>query len=239
MEKIHDLINETTGGDYIFFAGWRLDRDQQLLGEETSSRVDTVLTNAHARGVDLRVMLSDHPTQKNAPIHRHLKGLGVQCIRDGRHPRFGSAHQKFATICKAGALHAFCGGIDLAHRRRDYPTHPMGGWHDVQCYVRGPACRDLDVTFRERWNDSRRPGNWRVNHLPSNLLSHRHQMRDHITFKFSVPMPAITIIPSPQGVNSRHGGPVSRLSGWHGTTSTLRTSILCHTRSPMPWRWPC
>lgn len=71
----------------------------------------------------------------------------------------GSAHQKLVTVAQGKALKAFCGGIDIAHPRADYPAHPLGGWHDVQCSVEGPASLDLYQTFRERWNDPRPPSN--------------------------------------------------------------------------------
>jgi len=62
---------------------------------------------------------------------------------------------------------AFLGGIDLCHGRRDDARHlgdpqpeeldPAYGkrppWHDVQVRVRGPALGDLELVFRERWDD--------------------------------------------------------------------------------------
>ena len=63
---------------------------------------------------------------------------------------------------------AFVGGIDLSHGRRDDTRH-LGDpqpveldranygerppWHDVQLEVRGPAVSDVELTFRERWDD--------------------------------------------------------------------------------------
>lgn len=167
MQRIHDLLVATTPGDYVFIAGWRMDADQQMILGSAASRVDTVFIDSHGRGVELRVMLSNHVGQGNAPIQKQFNKAGILCIRDARHPTYGSAHQKFASISRAGTLHAFCGGIDLAHDRWDTPMHPssparqfdtfVGGWHDNHCYIQGPACRDLDLTFRERWNDPRRP----------------------------------------------------------------------------------
>ena len=60
-----------------------------------------------------------------------------------------------------------CGGIDLARGRNDDSAHdgdPQADrstpevrqrppWHDVQLEVRGPAVGDLELTFRERWDD--------------------------------------------------------------------------------------
>src|SRR4029077_10430805 len=81
----------------------------------------------------------------------------------------GSHHQKLVVIRYAGEREdvAFLGGIDLCHGRRDDARH--GGdpqpeqldgaygerppWHDVQVRVRGPALGDLDLVFRERWDD--------------------------------------------------------------------------------------
>jgi phosphatidylserine/phosphatidylglycerophosphate/cardiolipin synthase-like enzyme len=62
---------------------------------------------------------------------------------------------------------AFLGGVDLGHSRRDDSEH--GGdpqhqpfsdrygdspaWHDAHLEVRGPAVRDVEDVFRERWED--------------------------------------------------------------------------------------
>jgi phosphatidylserine/phosphatidylglycerophosphate/cardiolipin synthase-like enzyme len=159
FRMVHELISATTDQDVVCLASWRLDRGQELLPGDNTSRIEQVLNDAHRRGVNVRVLLSNHLTQRNSRICHYLRKAGVPVIRDSRHPRLGSAHQKLLIISHGGVLSAFCGGIDIAHRRWDQPPHPAGGWHDVQCYIRGPACLDLYKTFQERWNDRREPRN--------------------------------------------------------------------------------
>ena len=67
----------------------------------------------------------------------------------------------------AGGRRSLLGGIDLAHGRRDDAVHrgdpqaktfsrrygPRASWHDAQVELRGPAVRDVEVVFRERWED--------------------------------------------------------------------------------------
>jgi len=189
MRELHDLIQRTGPGDYIFLSAWQLDRGQWLIPPNDDSRVDRVFRASHDRDVKLRLMLSFHPDPVlSMPANmaswlyytnRDLReGTNVfnpvrmQCILDARTPGTGSAHQKFAVVKQGDTFHAFCGGIDLGVNRWDTIAHDSppgrqfagtqapGGWHDVQCHIRGPACRDLDLSFRERWNDRRRPSSF-------------------------------------------------------------------------------
>lgn len=179
MQSFHEYIT-ATDTEYLFFAGWQLDLGQRLLSGATTSQVETVFTSFHSRsGIDLRVMLSDHVRNGNKKAHKQFNELGIQCIRDARHPLYGSAHQKFGSFCRNGRLHAFCGGIDLAADRWDDADHSSslhrqyvkfpGGWHDVHCLVQGPACRDIDVNFRERWNENRKPRS--IEDIPPKIIS--------------------------------------------------------------------
>jgi phosphatidylserine/phosphatidylglycerophosphate/cardiolipin synthase-like enzyme len=116
--------------------------------------------------------LSGHPffpeRNPNEKIRDWFHEHKIECIRDARYPSLGSVHQKFSTMRVKNEWHAFCGGIDLAVNRWDDNNHSMkgerwaedfykGGWHDVHSYVRGPACRDLEISFRERWNNPEWP----------------------------------------------------------------------------------
>lgn len=167
MNRVHTAITGASSGDYLLIAGWRMDGDQQLLLGTAASRVDTIVDAAHRAGVHVRIMLSDHVANDNKTAWRWFNGAGIPCIRDARHPTYGSAHQKFVVVGASTGMEVFLGGIDLALDRWDVPAHDSnparqvddypGGWHDVGCSVSGPVCRDLDETFRERWNDRRRP----------------------------------------------------------------------------------
>lgn len=97
FRKLYDSINASRGGDSVCLSGWRLDYNQELIPGNPATTVENVLGDAHRRGVDLRVLLSDHLTQKNSSAYRGLKRIGVQCILDSRHPSLGSSHQKLVT----------------------------------------------------------------------------------------------------------------------------------------------
>lgn len=171
MKEIHDLINATNVGDYVFYSGWALASDVRMIGGKPDSEVYIVFNAARKRGVNIRVLLSGHITNPNFPIIKAFFFLPkvpakIEYVLDTRVPSIGTHHQKFATVYKGGVLNAFCGGIELFYDRWDTTTHSSshdrqpvafpGGWHDVHCHIQGPACRDLDTTFRERWNDETR-----------------------------------------------------------------------------------
>lgn len=173
MERLYRLIEATREKDYILLAGWQMNANQRLLLGDDASELLKTLARAQSRKVDVRVMLSNHvtsgtPSQPNREMYNGLTSKKIPVILDARHANLGSAHQKIALVLQNdGLLHAFCGGIDLAHDRWDTPDHQgspkrqfadhPGGWHDVQCHLVGPAARDVDLTFRERWNDTRNP----------------------------------------------------------------------------------
>jgi phosphatidylserine/phosphatidylglycerophosphate/cardiolipin synthase-like enzyme len=65
---------------------------------------------------------------------------------------FGIYHQKFAIVKTASGRVGYCGGIDLNPDRLDDERHlAKSPYHDVQVCVKGPAVRDLELSFRERW----------------------------------------------------------------------------------------
>jgi phosphatidylserine/phosphatidylglycerophosphate/cardiolipin synthase-like enzyme len=110
----------------------------------------------------------------NQDANRVLSALvnraGGQLVADERVRRFGSHHQKLLVVHfpeDPRRCIAFLGGIDLSRGRRDSPEHmgdadpvridPRYGlrppWHDLQLELEGPAVLDVDLTFRERWED--------------------------------------------------------------------------------------
>jgi len=119
------------------------------------------------------------------PANRNLAAAlaadGGEVLLDQRVRALGSHHQKFVAVRRPRHPRddvAFVGGIDLALGRRDDADHagdpqpvaastrygPTPAQHDVQVELRGPAVREVDDVFRERWEDpgplSRLP--WRV-----------------------------------------------------------------------------
>ena len=140
--------------------------------------VQNVLGYAVSKGVEVRVLLWDAPDvfAHLAPqqVCEHLQQVGVTCIIDDsakgfiNHPT-ESLHQKMSVV---DGLHAFVGGIDLLIEsngdfdRWDSQAHifanplrrsPKGvishPWHDVHSHIIGPAVGDVELNFRQRWND--------------------------------------------------------------------------------------
>ena len=82
---------------------------------------------------------------------------------DGRHVPGACHHQKLAVVDDRVA---FVGGIDLASARWDDRRHlsdnplryekgaPQKPYHDTMAWVSGPAVRDLERLFLQRWNEA-------------------------------------------------------------------------------------
>ncbi len=140
--------------------------------------VQAVLGYAVSKGVEVKVLLwaapelFSHYNPKEA--HDQLRAVGVACILDDsahgiiHHPA-ESLHQKISIV---DGTHAFVGGVDpLIEQggefdRWDTPGHlfatPLrrthGGtsphpWHDAHSLIEGPAAGDVELNFRQRWND--------------------------------------------------------------------------------------
>jgi phosphatidylserine/phosphatidylglycerophosphate/cardiolipin synthase-like enzyme len=161
MRSFGALLNSTESGDSVYYAGWHLAPGQQLESGKPETSIESLMANARNRDVGINVLLSGHSWNENAAITKYLNKMGISCIRDKKRPRYGSTHQKFSIIDRKSGMDAFCGGMDIAPDRFDYSDHSSGGWHDVQCHIRGPACNDLRTTFLERWNDAV-PANYRI-----------------------------------------------------------------------------
>jgi phosphatidylserine/phosphatidylglycerophosphate/cardiolipin synthase-like enzyme len=162
-------------GDLVLFAGWRGDADERLT--DAGPTVAEALAGAARRGAVVRGLLwrshsqrLGYSAQQNRRLAQAVTAAGGEVLLDQRIRPFGSLHQKFVVVRHRGHPEqdvAFLGGIDLAHGRRDDATHagdaqvrPFAGaygetpaWHDVQLEIRGPAVRDVEETFRERWED--------------------------------------------------------------------------------------
>ncbi len=140
--------------------------------------VQSVLGYAVSKGVEVKVLLWKCPElfshYSPQAAHDHLTAVGVTCFLDDstldglRHPA-EALHQKIAIV---DGTHAFVGGIDplvenegdfdrwdthghflltpLRHTSESTPPHP---WHDVHAIIEGPAAGDVELNFRQRWND--------------------------------------------------------------------------------------
>ena len=175
LTTLADRLRSLRRGDLVWFADWRGDAEERLA--EDGASVGDVLSDLVRHGVDVRGLVwRSHPDQgkfseqENLHLGEVVNQAGGQVLLDQRVRRFGSHHQKIVLIRHPGAEGqdvAFVGGIDLCRGRRDDRIHrgdpqavplsprygPRPPWHDVQVQIVGPAVRDVDVTFRERWDD--------------------------------------------------------------------------------------
>jgi phosphatidylserine/phosphatidylglycerophosphate/cardiolipin synthase-like enzyme len=203
--RLHELLSTLGPGDWVYLTDWRIDATRRLAGP--GSELGPLLAGLARRGVAIRGLLwRSHPAliRFNQDANRVLGTLvnraGGQLVADERVRRFGSHHQKLLVVHAPddpGRCIAFVGGIDLSRGRRDGSDHrgdddpvridPRYGrrppWHDLQLELHGPAVLDVDLTFRERWEDRTPPDHrnplratWRrVSHEPRRLgLLRRH-----------------------------------------------------------------
>jgi phosphatidylserine/phosphatidylglycerophosphate/cardiolipin synthase-like enzyme len=67
--------------------------------------------------------------------------------------RFNVYHQKLAVVKTGSGFVGYCGGIDVNTNRKDDEKHlARSPYHDLHLRVRGPAVRDLALTFEQRWS---------------------------------------------------------------------------------------
>lgn len=154
-------------GPEVYHAGWRLEPVYPL-GHGVSTTAFEDLNNADTAGATVITLLSEHvgsiATNRIAIDWLRLHGVWTSC-RDNRYPPAGSNHQKMAVFKTPGGDLCTLGSIDLSRTRWDRTVHaptdpgrnPAGGpTHDAGVAVIGPALADLDLCYRERWNDSTR-----------------------------------------------------------------------------------
>ncbi len=134
--------------------------------------LQAVLGYAVSKGVEVKVLiwsgakLFSHYNPK--VVHEQLIRVGVTCILDDSafdilHHPIESLHQKIAVV---DGTHAFVGGIDPLIEpngdfdRWDYPSHRFfeeesspHPWHDAHAMIEGPAVGDVELNFRQRWNE--------------------------------------------------------------------------------------
>jgi phosphatidylserine/phosphatidylglycerophosphate/cardiolipin synthase-like enzyme len=177
--RLYELLSALGPGDWVYLTDWRIDATRQLAGP--GSELGPLLERLARRGVAVRGLLwRSHPAlirfnqDANRVLGTMVNRAGGQMVADQRVRRFGSHHQKLVVLhvpAHPGRCVAFVGGIDLSRGRRDGPEHrgdsdavridrrygPRPPWHDLQLEVCGPAVLDVDLTFRERWEDQTPP----------------------------------------------------------------------------------
>lgn len=175
FEALERALRRAGEGDLVLFTDWRGDPEQFLNDEGVT--VEDALTDAAQRGATVKGMVwrshiktLGYTGPKNRKLTQRLEEAGGEAILDQRVLTLGSHHQKFVVIRyrdESTSDLAFVGGIDLARARRDDADHfgdpvsrpfpPEYGetpaWHDMQVQLEGPAVRDVEDVFRERWDD--------------------------------------------------------------------------------------
>ena len=115
--------------------------------EPNKDAVDVLdpIANAESRFSPFPATVADNPLSPPLPDFP-FNGL-FTLIR-----HFGIYHQKFAIVRAGDSRLGYCGGIDLNPDRLDDVRHlARSPYHDVHAKVEGPAVRDLEVSFKERW----------------------------------------------------------------------------------------
>jgi phosphatidylserine/phosphatidylglycerophosphate/cardiolipin synthase-like enzyme len=175
FSRLVELVSALQAGDLVWFTDWRGDADERLTPDGPT--VAELFVAAARRGVDVRALLwrshSDRTSfsaQENQRLGRDINDAGGIALLDQRVRRGGSHHQKIVVVRhrdRAADDVAFVGGIDLSHSRRDDSQHggdrqcqPMDSrygatppWHDAMLEIRGPAVREVQDCFAQRWND--------------------------------------------------------------------------------------
>ncbi|GAA1624898.1 phosphatidylserine/phosphatidylglycerophosphate/cardiolipin synthase family protein [Catellatospora bangladeshensis] len=175
FRELVSVLEDTRAGDLVLFTDWRGDPDERLCGPRT--QVTRVLGDAARRGVRVYGLLwRSHPdwlhfsSPQNRQLAEDLQQAGAHVLLDMRVRFGGSHHQKLFVVRHQDRPErdvAYVGGIDLCRGRNDDLEHlgdplappmaqvygPRPPWHDIQLELRGPAVGDVELTFRERWND--------------------------------------------------------------------------------------
>ena len=147
--------------------------------------VQNVLGYAVRKGVEVKVLLWDcsivFSHYKPGKARDALTPVGVTCLLDDSsrgllHHPIESLHQKVTIV---DGTHAFVGGIDplieesgdfdrwdvpMHHyaselRRNKYNPFPHS-WHDAHAIIEGTAAGDVELNFRQRWNDLVQRHHW-------------------------------------------------------------------------------
>jgi phosphatidylserine/phosphatidylglycerophosphate/cardiolipin synthase-like enzyme len=172
---LSEVLAQAGEGDLVLFTDWRGDPDEKLTDDGTTVAEEfsaAVRRGAVVKGLIWRSHLDRFrfSSEENRNLSECLNDVGGEVLLDQRVRSVGSHHQKFVVVRHPGRPAddvALLGGIDLAHGRRDDAEHrgdaqglsfahqygPRPPWHDVQVEIRGPAVRDIEDVFRERWED--------------------------------------------------------------------------------------
>lgn len=156
----------------ILIAGWDFDSRVQLSAAGPDDTAPTRLGELLGYLVRTRPGLEIHVMRwsyhliywrdREFTTQRRLEKLGVRFHDDGAHTFFGCVHHKVVMIDDGLA---FCGGMDLTHKRWDTSQHapdearrcdhagaPYMPVHDTQLCVSGPIVAVVGEYLRQAWS---------------------------------------------------------------------------------------
>ncbi|HUK32293.1 MAG TPA: phosphatidylserine/phosphatidylglycerophosphate/cardiolipin synthase family protein [Vicinamibacterales bacterium] len=129
-----------------------------------------LLDEAHARGIDVRVLFWRHVLLATASPDAHFAGtekdLAFLAERGTRwSARWDQADGRYCQHQKSWLIDAgqetetaFVGGINLNNNSVVVPGHPLrddrANTHDVYVEIRGPSATDVHHNFVQRWNEA-------------------------------------------------------------------------------------
>lgn len=162
LEAMAQAIRTTFSGDtsthYVYFLGWWLDEELEMIAGDRSSTFAALTRRAADAGVQVRVVLWKNALKLKTSAAAQAKSMerppNLRVLVDASKVHaFHSHHQKLLVVRGKEGLVGFCGGIDVAENRvRPVHLQPGSPYLDVHCRVAGPAARDLVDVFLQRWN---------------------------------------------------------------------------------------
>lgn len=179
MTAWHNAVLDLHGvaGAEIYLTAWRLEGVKTLGESQPHSDALKMIDAADEQGVSVRILLSQHlqglryvsllpHPEWSLPTPEWLLLHGVLAMLDNRYPAAGTNHSKYTVFKSPSSAVALLGSIDISKSRwddtahlSDNPERPPRGptqgnpTHDIGVLVSGPVIRDLELAFRERWND--------------------------------------------------------------------------------------
>lgn len=171
VEKMIRFMEEnenTPNPPQIWLANFNL-TNVEMLGPKRGGRIHSLMLNAAQRGIKVYFLHSSHLAQRlnyvwkpwKARLKKFIKMLNKEkrgfATSDSRNPLIGIHHQKFY-VClwpEPKDWTAVVSSADFNNESWDTTDH-MGvknPTHEFSFAVRGPAVRDIALTFAERWNN--------------------------------------------------------------------------------------
>jgi len=202
---LHDILRAGSG-DYIHLMAWDLNLDMLLNPRHPKpkeTRLGTVLSTALVRGVDVRVLYTEHsivgvpipgPILSCQELNKQCRLTTQTCCAPDSRNVAASHHAKAWAMAIGDQQIAYVGGMDMTSGRWDNSSHDPHDatrqteplfpfnfpWHDELFRVAGPAANDIERTFWQRWHDPQIP------FTGYNLQPYAYAVRGHAAGDLSI-----------------------------------------------------